>query len=110
MRALLISALIVSPAVAQSPAVRIVNLSRPASSDFQIGERFKITITGAPNEPISVRTGGYGYGRTDWGPVIGSTDSYGQWSVEGQFQHRDFGGGRQIWTVGGKLAQPLNSP
>jgi hypothetical protein len=69
----LISALIVSPVVAQSPAVRIVNLSGPASSDFQIGDRFKITIAGAPNQPVSVRTGGRG--RTDWGPVIGTSDS-----------------------------------
>lgn len=60
MRALLISVLIVGPAMAESPVVRIVNVSRPASSDFQIGDR----------------------------------------------KDDDFGGWRETWTVGGKLAQP----
>jgi hypothetical protein len=40
---------------AQSPAMRIANASRPGS-DFQIGDRFEIVITGAANQPVSVRT------------------------------------------------------
>jgi hypothetical protein len=45
-------------------------------------------------------------GRTDWGPVIGSTDGIGRWSVAGQFKKSDFGDWREVWTVGGKLASP----
>lgn len=103
-RALLILALGVIPAAAQGPLVRIVNLSRPVSGDFQIGERFEILITAAPNQPVSVRT--TRQGRTDWGPVIGSTDSAGRWSTAGRFEKSDFGDWSQVWTVGGKLATP----
>jgi hypothetical protein len=104
MRVLLVLALTVIPAVAQTPYVRLVNLSRPGSRDFQIGDRFEILITGAPNQPVSVRT--TMQGRTDWSPIIGSTDSTGRWSVGGQFSKSDFGDWGQVWTVGGKLASP----
>ncbi len=77
---------------------------RPFSRDFQVGDRFEILITGAPNQPVSVRT--TMHGRTDWGPVIGSTDSTGRWSKAGQFEKSDFGDWSEVWTVGGKLASP----
>ncbi|HJT86312.1 MAG TPA: hypothetical protein VJ732_00615 [Bryobacteraceae bacterium] len=89
---------------AQIPLVQLVNLSRPFDSQFQIGDRFEIRITGGPGQPISVRT--VRQGRTDWGPVIASTDSSGRWSSAGQFTESDFGAWSEIWTVGGKLATP----
>jgi hypothetical protein len=103
-RALLILALGVIPAAAQSPLVRTVNLTRRVSGDFQTGERFEILITGAPNQPVSVRT--TRQGRTDWDPIIGSTDSTGRWSTAGRFEKSDFGDWSEVWTVGGKLATP----
>jgi hypothetical protein len=69
MRALLILAIAVVPAVAQKPAVLLTNSTRPAGTDFQIGERFEIVVTAAANQPVSVRT--TMKGRTDWGPVVG---------------------------------------
>lgn len=104
MRTPVLLVLAIIPAAAQSPLARIVNTSGPVSRDFQIGDRFEIVITGAPNQPVSVRT--TRHGRTDWSPVIGSTDSTGRWSVGGQFEKSDFGGWSEIWTVGGKLADP----
>src|SRR5260370_28898023 len=104
MRALLILVLGVIPAAAQSPLVRLINVSRPVSRDFQIGERFEVLITGAPNQPVRVRP--TMHGRTDWGPVIASTDSTGRWSIAGQFEKSDFGDWSEVWTVGGKLASP----
>jgi hypothetical protein len=104
MRVLLIFALAIVPAAAQSPLVRLINASRPASRDFQIGDRFEILITGAPNQPVSVRT--TMHGRTDWGQIIALTDSIGRWSTTGQFEKSDFGDWREVWTVGGKLASP----
>lgn len=92
------------PATAQSPLVHLVNLSRPFTSELQPGDRFEIQITAAPHQPISVRT--IRQGQTDWGPVIGSTDSTGRWSTVGQFEKTDFGAWTEIWTVGGKLATP----
>jgi hypothetical protein len=104
-RPLFILALVVIPAAAQSPLVRVLNLSRPLASEFQIGDRFEIQVAAAPGQPISVRTGRQG--RTDWGAVIASTDSAGRWHTEGQFEKSDFGHWRQVWTIGGKLASPV---
>src|SRR5438128_124185 len=89
MRVPLLLVLAIIPAAAQSPLVRLLNASRPNSRDFQIGDRFEILITGAPNQLVSVRT--TMHGRTDWSPIVGSTDSTGRWSVGGQFEKRDFG-------------------
>ncbi|HEX3746503.1 MAG TPA: hypothetical protein VHW09_21345 [Bryobacteraceae bacterium] len=91
------------PAVAQVPVARLLNASRP-SSGFRVGDRFEIHIAAGPNQAISVRTSRQG--RTDWSPVIASTDSAGQWSTAGQFEERDFGAWSEMWTVGGKLASP----
>jgi hypothetical protein len=104
MRVLLILAVVAVPAIAQSPVVRLTNASRPASSQFQIGDRYEIAITGASKQPVSVRT--TVKGRTDWGPVIGWTDMSGRWSTTGQLEKSDFGGWSAVWTVGGKLASP----
>jgi hypothetical protein len=104
MRVLFAVLLAVIPAAAQSPLVRLLNASHPASRVFQVGDRFEVLLTGAPNEPVSVRT--TMEGRTDWGPIIGATDSTGRWSAAGQFEKSDFGSWSEIWTVGGKLASP----
>ena len=103
MRIPFILVLAMVPAVAQVPLVRLVNASSPGR-DFRVGDRFEIYIIAAPNQPISVRTSRQG--RTDWSPVIGSTDGAGQWSRGGQFEKRDFGCWSEMWTVGGKLASP----
>jgi hypothetical protein len=98
-------AMVVIPAAAQNPLVHLLNANHPANKVFQVGDRFEVLITGAPNLPISVRT--TMEGRTDWGPIIGSTDSTGRWSTKGQFEKSDFGGWEEVWTVGGKLASPI---
>ena len=79
MRILLVLMLAVIPAVAQSPVVQLSNTTRPGSGDFLIGDRFEIVITGAPNQPISVRT--TTKQGMDWGPVIGWTGLSGRWST-----------------------------
>jgi hypothetical protein len=95
-------------AMPQTPAVRIVNLSRPAVGNFQIGDRFEIVVSGAPHQAVSVRTT-RNYAKTDWGPVIASTDAQGQWSTEGRFEKVDFGSWSEVWTVGGRAANPVVS-
>src|ERR1051325_6040742 len=95
MRGLLILAVAVIPAVAQNPVVHLTNATHPASREFQVGDRFEILITGAANQSISVRT--TMRGRTDWGPIIGRTNTSGRWSASGQC-----GGGyakiQQVWV------------
>jgi hypothetical protein len=104
MRVLLVLVVSAVSALAQSPMARLVNTSRPASRDFQIGDQFEILITGAPKQPISVRT--IMNGTIDWSPVIAFTDDTGRWSTTGRFEKNDLLGGSEIWTVGGKLASP----
>jgi hypothetical protein len=104
MRTLLILAAALVPAFAQTPIVRLINTSRPAARDFQIGDRFEISISGAPNQPVSVRT--TRQSGMDWGPVTGQTDTTGRWSTTGQFAKEDFGDWGEAWTVGQKLATP----
>src|ERR1019366_6438289 len=104
MRVPLLLVLAIIPAAAQSPLVRLLNASRPISRDFQVGDRFEILITGTPDQPVSVRTSMHG--RTDWSPIIGSTDSTGRWSTGGQFERSDFGDWRGVWGIRGKIAPP----
>jgi hypothetical protein len=89
MRVLFVLVMTAIPAAAQNPLVRLINTTHPASRVFQVGDRFEILLTGAPNQPISVRT--TMDNRTDWGPIIDSTDSTGRWSMTGQFEKSDFG-------------------
>ena len=93
------------PAVGQIPEVRVTNVSRPAASDLQVGDRFEIIIAAAADQPVSVRT--TRQGRMDWGPVIGRTDKSGRWATTGQFEKGDFGDWSEVWTVGGRLAKPM---
>jgi hypothetical protein len=107
MRLLLVLMFIGGSAMAQTAresTATILNLSRVAAKDFQVGDRFEIVISGAAKQPVSVRT--TMQGRTDWGPVIGWTGSDGRWSSEGQFEKSDFGDWREVWTVGGKQVSP----
>jgi hypothetical protein len=90
---------------AQNPVAQLINVSRPGATGFQVGDRFRVEITGDPDQLVSVRT--TMTGRTDWGPVIGQTDGNGHWSTTGQFEKNDFGDWSEAWTVGGKLASPV---
>src|ERR1700691_1815970 len=107
MRLLFMFAVVFVAAFEQSPAARIINTTRPGKTDYQNGDRWEIVVTGAANQPVSVRT--MRQGKTDWGPVIGSTDANGRWSVTGLFERADFGGWGEVWTVGGKAANPVVS-
>jgi hypothetical protein len=105
MRVLFGLLMVVIPVTAQHPLARIVNASHPTSNTFQVGDRFEVLVTGAPNQPVSVRM--TINGRTDWSPVIGTTDGTGRWSTVGQFEKRNFGSWREAWTVGDRLASPV---
>jgi hypothetical protein len=104
-RTLSIFIVFVTSLAAQNAAVKITNASRPGSTDFQVGDRFEVVVTGAPNLPVSVRT--MRQGRTDWGPVVAYTDAGGRWSTQGQFEKQDFGQWSETWTVGGRVANPV---
>ncbi len=91
--------------IAHGQVVDIINMTHPASNEFQIGDRFEIRIRGMADQPISVRT--IRNGRIDWGPIINRTDASGLWAMNGRFERQDFGEWNEAWTVGGKLAKPV---
>jgi len=95
-------------ASAQNPTAKIVNTSRSGSSEFKVGDRFEIEVTGRANQPVSARTT-RNYASTDWSPVLGWTDARGEWSTTGEFGKADFGPWEKAWTVGDQLANPVVS-
>ncbi|HVV47083.1 MAG TPA: hypothetical protein VHC72_17850, partial [Bryobacteraceae bacterium] len=95
-------------AMAQTPVVVMRNLSRPAAGDYQVGDRFEVIVSAVPHQPISIRTRRNTL-RTDWGPVVALTDVRGRWSTKGVFEKADFGPWYEVWTVGGKVANPVLS-
>jgi hypothetical protein len=107
-KTLIVFAMAVISASAQNPTAKIVNTSRSGSSDFKVGDRFEIVVTGRANQPVSVRTT-RNYARTDWSPVVGWTDTSGRWSTTREFAKTDFGPWEQAWTVGDQLANPVVS-
>jgi hypothetical protein len=100
----LLLAMAVSAAAAQTALIRIDNTSHPGAP-LQIGDRYSIRITASPNQPVSVRT--VRAAHIDWSPVVGQTDSSGRWSADGEFRREDFGSWRAVWTVGVKLASTV---
>jgi hypothetical protein len=104
MRILLILA-VAAIDVAAGPTVQLINTTRPGSAGFQIGDRFEIVLNGAANQSVSVIT--TMTGRTGWGPVIGWTDMNGRWSTTGQYERTDFGDWSEVWTVAGKMVNPV---
>jgi hypothetical protein len=105
MRLLIILAVAAISAVAQRPVVQLTNAARPATTDFEIGDRFETVITGPAEQPVIVRT--IMNGRTDWGSVVGQTETSGRWSTARKFEETDFGNSSEAWTVGGKLVNPV---
>jgi hypothetical protein len=95
-------------AAAQSPTAKIVNTSQSGSSEFKVGDRFELVVTGRANQPVSVRTT-RNYASTDWSPVLGWTDTSGRWSTTREFAKADFGPWEEAWTVGDQLANPVVS-
>ena len=92
----------VLPLAAQTPSVRIVNETNPSSTEFQVGDAYRIEVVGAPNQAISIRS--MRAGRIDWGSPVAWTNAAGRWSTSGRFENKDFGDWNQVWTIGGKLA------
>ncbi len=105
-RTLLILLLATAAATAQKPTVRLTNATHPGNPNFVFGDHFELTITGAPDQPVSVKT--TFNGQTDWGPIIGRTDRAGEWSITGHFNPADFGDWDEAWTVGSRLNDPIH--
>lgn len=113
----------VTPALFQTPlaaaavsssggTLRFQNLTSGNNSSLQVGDKWRITITGAtPNTQVSV-TGGRN-GQSSATPM-GSTDSGGNFSQSGQITADQVGSWQESWSVGsaasGFIAFTVASP
>ena len=91
---------------AATPATAtLVNTSRPGQSP-QVGDSWQLTITGAPNSPVtdSATQNGTSLGTTPYG----STDANGNFSLSGTFDSSSIGTWVETWSVGGSQASPIS--
>jgi len=83
-----------------TPSLKFTNLTSGNSGVLKIGDRWQIVISNAArNAPVSV-TGGQN-GAHDTTPM-GSTDSSGNWTSNGQITADQIGSWTEAWTVGGQ--------
>lgn len=79
------------------PTVQLANLSRPGQP-FQVGDKFRVTVTGAANQPVSVTAtqNGRAMGTTTYG----ATNASGVFQLEGQMAAEHVGDWVETWHVG----------
>ena len=83
------------------------NLTSGNNSSFNVGDRWQIQITGsAPNSPVSVQGGQAGSSST---AAMGTTDSAGAFTMNGQMTAAQVGQWSELWTVGGVQVGPAVS-
>ncbi len=83
------------------PTVQLVNLTHPdLSPNFAAGDTFQVTVTGPPNQPVSVTQTP---GET---AQMGYTDANGVFVITGVEQTGNIGTYTQVWSAGGVQATP----
>ncbi len=89
------------------PTISLTNLTHPnLSPNFEVGDTYRIIVTGAPNQPVSmVQTAN---GATSL-QSFGSTDSSGHLTVDYVEQTNNVGSYTQVWSVGNVQATPAVS-
>ncbi|HXE11951.1 MAG TPA: VCBS repeat-containing protein [Bryobacteraceae bacterium] len=92
---------------AATPTIALTNLTHPdLAPNFEVGDTYRMTITGPPNEPVSVvQTFNGGTSQQ----TFGNTDAYGHMTVDYVEQTGNIGSYTQVWSVGGIQASPAVS-
>lgn len=81
-----------------SPTLQLTNLTHPAlSPNFVAGDTYRLTITGHPNQPVSMVQTANGVTANQ---SFGNTDVYGNLTVDYVEQTSDIGSYTQVWSVG----------
>ena len=90
-------------------SVSIRNLSR-SSTDFYVGDRWVVAITGAdPLQAVTMWSRINGVGDPGGAWAYGTTDSAGNFRIEGTMGREDVGAWQQFWLVGGVQILPTLS-
>jgi hypothetical protein len=84
------------------PTVLLRNLTHPQYwPNFEVGDTFQVTITGRPNQPVSLVQTVSG---TTSSQSFGNTDAYGNLVITYVEQISNIGSYTQVWSVGGVQA------
>jgi hypothetical protein len=89
-----------SPASGSGASINFTNLSSGNPSKLTVGDRWQIQISNAAkNAPVSVMGGQNGANSTT---AMGTTDSAGNWTSNGQVSADMIGSWQEAWSVGGR--------
>jgi hypothetical protein len=92
---------------ALAQTVSITNTTRGGSTTFYVGDSWRVDVTGAPNQPVTVSAN---YNGTDLGTASeGQTDGNGQFTLTGTMDSSVVGNWTEVWYVGGVAASPTLS-
>ena len=84
---------------------QIQDLSVPSRSpNVNVGDRFLVTISGAPNQSVSMSSTQNSKSYGQW--VLGSTNAAGNFTMTGVEGYGNAGSWTETWYVGGVAASP----
>jgi hypothetical protein len=87
--------------------VQMFNITRPGNPNFVVGDTWKVTLTGAPNQPVTAAGTANGVA---WGPVNeGQSDGGGNFSATGVFGGASIGNYTETWYIAGGQVGPTLS-
>jgi hypothetical protein len=86
------------------PTLQFSNLTGSSNTAFHVGDAFKITITGAPNQPVTMVGA---FNGTAINGTMGSTDTSGTFSVSGSMPPGALGNWMETWYVEGVQVTPV---
>jgi hypothetical protein len=91
----------------QSVTAQVQNLSNPAiSPNMNVGDKFLVTVTGAPNSPVVLQGSFNGTFFTN--TPEGTTDANGNFTLPGTAAASDAGAWYEVWIVANIAASPIS--
>ncbi len=84
---------------------QVKNLTRPGASDFVVGEKFEVVVTGTPDQVVMCAAS-----QNSSPPAkgtFGRTDKNGRFSLTGAITQIHVGEWSEQWQVGGVKAAPF---
>jgi hypothetical protein len=83
-----------------SPSFAFTNLTSGDNTNFKVGDRWQILVTGPPNAPVSFNGGRNGENQVH---PMGSTDSTGKFTLNGQMGQGEIGDWAEAWRVNNQI-------
>lgn len=105
-----VGSLVVNSPTPVSPAPTVTLTDTTQSSGYYFaGDSFTLTVTGPPNQPVSVTANGVYDGQLILNGSLAVTNASGVWSTSGSWSASNIGSYTQTWYVGGAPSAPAGS-